>query len=111
MTALSDDRPADQGTRRRILRRASYYTAGFIAMTLIVATAGSALIAWFLTLSGLPFRVTWIALTLLVLAVPPLGMAGGALRRWWRRGRSGGSEPEPERGSTAASGATAVRSG
>jgi hypothetical protein len=54
-------------------------------MAVVVATVGSALIAWFLSVSGLPFRVTWIALTLLVLAVPPLGMAVGALRKRWRR--------------------------
>lgn len=88
MTALSEGVPAGSDTRRRIVRRASFYTIGFISTTLVVAAAGSALIAWFLTLSGLPFRATWLALTLTVLAVPPLGMAGGALRRWWRGRRA-----------------------
>jgi ABC-type Fe3+ transport system permease subunit len=94
MTARSDGLPASHETRRRILRRASYYTISFISTTLAVAAAGSALIAWFLTLSGLPFRATWIALMITVLAVPPLGMAVGALRKRWRRARGAGESDE-----------------
>ncbi len=85
MTALSDGAPEGHEARQRILRRASLYTAGFVLMTLAVAIVGSALIAWFLSITGLPFRTTWIVLTLTVLAIPMLGMAGSELRRRWRR--------------------------
>jgi ABC-type Fe3+ transport system permease subunit len=83
----------DREVRKRILRRASYYTIGFFLMAVIVAGVGSALVAWFLTLSGLPFRATWIALTISVLVIPVLVMTGNAVRKSFsrRRGRVDGS--------------------
>lgn len=87
MAAVTDSLAAEREARRRIVRRATYYTLGLIAMALVIAAAGSAIVAWFLTLSGLPFRATWLTLTLFVLLVPPLGMAVGALRRRWGKGQ------------------------
>jgi hypothetical protein len=95
MTADSGGLAAGRESRRRILRRASFYTFGFIIMAVVVSSVGSALIAWFLSLSGLPFRTTWIALTITVLAVPLIGMVVGGLRKRWRgRGEPGESELE-----------------
>jgi hypothetical protein len=107
MTALSDGAPTEHVARQRILRRATLYTAGFISVTVGVATAGSALIAWFLSVSGLPFRLTWIALTLIVLVVPLVGMMVGALRRSWQRrgGKAGDEQGAGRMGGTNISGA------
>lgn len=93
MTAVTDSVQGDREVRKRILRRASYYTIGFFLMAVIVAGVGSALVAWFLTLSGLPFRATWIALTISVLVIPVLVMTVNAVRKSFsrRRGRVDGS--------------------
>lgn len=93
MTALSDSAAEDRAVRRRILRRASYYTFGFFIMAVVVASVGSALIAWFLTITGLPFRMTWLVLTISVLTIASIIMAVDAVRKRLpgRRGRMDGS--------------------
>lgn len=73
--------------QRRILRRATLLTGGLALAAVVMAVVGSALIAWFLSVTGLPFRATWLALTLIVLVVPVIGVAVGAIRE--RRGGEG----------------------
>jgi predicted anti-sigma-YlaC factor YlaD len=71
--------------RRRLIRRASLYAAAFMAAAVAAAMLGAALIAWLLTVPGLPFLQTWVILTVVALAVPLLGVAVK-----WRRERRGG---------------------
>jgi FtsH-binding integral membrane protein len=66
--------------RRRIRRKATLYTYGFMLAAIGVALGGSALIAWLLTASGLPFIRTWIVLSLIVLLPSLLGIVWRALR-------------------------------
>jgi len=67
--------------RRDILRRASIFSYGMLAITLTVAVGGSALIALVLkAASDLPFLETWLVLAALVLAPPLLRIAYKALR-------------------------------
>jgi uncharacterized protein YacL len=60
--------PVEQGPeaerRRAAVRRAELYTALFVAMALVVAMLGAALVAWLLTWTGLPFRRTWLIVTI-----------------------------------------------
>lgn len=67
--------------RARLIRRATLYTVGFFAAAVVIAVTGSALIAWVLSRFGAPFRATWIAFTVIVLGVPLIVGAIGALRR------------------------------
>lgn len=73
--------------RRRIVRRATYYTLGFIGLAIAIAAIGSAAVAWLVSRSGLPFLETWLILTLVVLIVPLVGMVGGAIWKRIRRSR------------------------
>jgi len=66
--------------QRRIVRRATLITVGFILAAVVVAVGGSALVAWFLSLNGLPFRTTWLVLTIVVLVVPVIGYAAARFR-------------------------------
>ncbi|HEX2166652.1 MAG TPA: hypothetical protein VHG09_05380 [Longimicrobiales bacterium] len=52
--------------RRQIVRRATLYTAGFLAAGIIIALGGAALVAWLLTRAGLPFIRTWLVLTAII---------------------------------------------
>lgn len=88
MMTLTGGAPGDREARRRILRRASLFTLGFSLAAIAVAVAGSALVAWFLSITGLPFRATWLSLSGFVLAVPLAGQLVGAVRE--RRRGSGG---------------------
>jgi len=66
--------------RRRILARASLYTWGFLVTALVIATGGSALIAWIMSGVGLPFVKTWIAFLIIVLLPSLLTMVWRAVR-------------------------------
>jgi uncharacterized membrane protein len=67
--------------RRNILRRASLFSYGMLAVTIGVALGGAALIALVLkAASGLPFLETWGVLSALVLVPPLLRIAFRALR-------------------------------
>ncbi len=66
--------------RRRIVQRARLYTWGFLTTALIVATGGSALIAWIMSGVGLPFVQTWVAILIIVLLPSLLTMVWRALR-------------------------------
>ena len=52
--------------RRDIVRRASLYTAGFVAAALVIALVGAALVAWLLSRRGYPFTRTWLILTVII---------------------------------------------
>jgi len=66
--------------RRRIVARASLYTWGFLVTALVIATGGSALIAWIMSSVGLPFLKTWIAFLIIVLLPSLLTMVWRAVR-------------------------------
>ncbi len=66
--------------RRRILRRAAAYTYGFLLAAILLAALGAAFVAWLLSLTGLPFRETWLVLIVVVLAVPLIGQIVAAIR-------------------------------
>jgi FtsH-binding integral membrane protein len=59
------DRSAE--VRRRIIMRAQLYTYGFLAAALAIAFGGSAMVAWILSRTGLPFVKAWIAILIIVL--------------------------------------------
>jgi FtsH-binding integral membrane protein len=67
-------------TRRRIHRKATLYTYGFMLAAIGVAFGGSALVAWLLSTTGLPFVRTWIVLSVVVLLPSLLGIVWRALR-------------------------------
>lgn len=52
--------------RRKLVRRATLYTIGFMGAGLLVATAGAALVAWLLTHVGQPFLRTWLIVVALI---------------------------------------------
>lgn len=66
--------------RRRIRRKATLYTYGFMLAAIGVALGGSALVAWLLSASGTPFLETWIVLSLIVLLPSLLGIVWRAIR-------------------------------
>ena len=53
--------------RRRIIRRATFYTWGLFASAMVVAFGGSALIALFVRVPGVSFVRRWLAISALVL--------------------------------------------
>lgn len=81
MTPPHEELDREARVRRDILRRASLYSYGMAAVTLIVAVGGSALIAWVLSRGGLPFRPTWIVLTVVVLTPGLVRIVVDAQRR------------------------------
>jgi FtsH-binding integral membrane protein len=66
--------------RRSIVRRAQLYTYGFLAAALVTAFGGSALVAWVLTATGLPFGKTWLAILIIVLLPSLVAMVWRAVR-------------------------------
>lgn len=81
MTEPRDTESEARRERRRILRRVTLYTYGLLALAIAVAAAGTAIIAWFLSQTGVPFLDTWLVLLLIVLAVPLIGRLISRLRR------------------------------
>jgi hypothetical protein len=61
----------DAEARRQILRRASLYSAAFLAAGLAVAVVGAAFVAWLLTWRGQPFLRTWL-IAMVVIVLPGL---------------------------------------
>jgi hypothetical protein len=74
------DDAGDAARRRAVLRRATIYTAGLLTAALLVAVLGAALVAWMLTWAGLPFRTTWLVVSLIVV-LPGLVAAAWKLIR------------------------------
>lgn len=60
--------------RRRIVRRATLYSVGFLAAGVIIAVAGAAFVAWLLSRGSLPFMQTWLVVTLIIV-LPGLAAA------------------------------------
>lgn len=69
MTERPDDPQAE--TRREIMRRASLYTASFLAAAVGIAFVGAAFVAWLLSLIGMPFLRTWL-IAVVVIVLPGL---------------------------------------
>jgi integral membrane sensor domain MASE1 len=61
---------AEREVWRRILRRTTFVTYGFLVAAIAIAIGGSALLAWLLIPSGAPFRQTWLVLSVLMLLIP-----------------------------------------
>jgi hypothetical protein len=61
------ERDPTREASRRIVRRATLYVYMFMAAAVGVAVGGAALLAWLLTRTGLPFRETWIILSIVIL--------------------------------------------
>ncbi|CAN5862196.1 hypothetical protein BH23GEM9_BH23GEM9_09890 [soil metagenome] len=57
---------AESVIRKKLLRRATVYTAAFLGAGVAIAVLGAALIAWLLTYTGQPFRRTWLVVTLII---------------------------------------------
>ena len=57
---------------KRLMRRLSLWTYGFVAAAILLAIIGGALVAWVLTGAGYPFLRTWLLLAVLLLAIPGL---------------------------------------
>lgn len=56
--------------RRKIIRKLAWLTWGARLLAVLLAVGGGALLAWMLTLAGLPFLRTWLNVSLLLLLVP-----------------------------------------
>jgi ABC-type Fe3+ transport system permease subunit len=52
--------------RRQIVRRATLYSVGFLLAGLVIAIGGAAFVAWLLTRAGMPFRKTWLIVTVII---------------------------------------------
>jgi len=70
----------DPERMRAAVRRAGLYSALFIVAAVLVAVVGAALVAWLLTFTGMPFLITWLIVSL-VIVLPGLA---GALWRLYR---------------------------
>jgi ABC-type glycerol-3-phosphate transport system permease component len=74
---MRPERGDDAARRRAVVRRATMWSAIFTVAAVVVALLGAALVAWLLTWTGLPFRRTWLVVTL-VIVLP------GLLAAVWR---------------------------
>lgn len=52
--------------RRKIIRRATLFSVGFLATGLVIALAGAALVAWLFSRGRLPFFETWLVVTAII---------------------------------------------
>lgn len=59
--------------RRELIRRASYYSIGFLVAGVAVALVGAALVALLLGFAGMPFLPTWLGTAGLVVVVALIG--------------------------------------
>lgn len=77
--------PQDFDTRRKerraILKRSAMYSFGLMLTTGAVALAGGAAIAGVLSLRGMPFLYTWLAVSAIVLLLPVLAHVWRAVRQ------------------------------
>ena len=80
-----NSRDEHAAARKHIVRRATLYSVAFLGAGVVVAVAGSALIAWMISRGRLPFMETWLVVTAIVL-LP------GVLAAVWKliRGRTVG---------------------
>lgn len=85
MTGRGGPHDSYREERRKILRRATLHVYLTWLAALLVGVLGSAVVAWFFSRAGLPFRETWIVVAIIVIVVPLIGMAVGEIRR--RSGR------------------------
>jgi hypothetical protein len=74
---MRDQHDPTGDARRKIVRRATLYTASFVAAAVGVAIIGAAVVAWLLTFAGQPFRRTWLILTIII-------VLPGLLAALWR---------------------------
>lgn len=58
---------------RRLVGRATAYTAIFLGAALVVAMLGAALVAWLLTFAGQPFGRTWLIVTAIIVLPGMIG--------------------------------------
>ena len=58
--------------RRKILRKLGVLTWSLYGAIVVLAIGGGALVAWFFQGAGLPFRRTWLIMSLLLVMVPLL---------------------------------------
>ncbi len=91
---MNDRREEFERRRRAILRRATVYTWGFLGVGLAIAVGGSALVAWLMARTGLPFLATWGVITGIVLLPSLIGLVVRAVRE---RSRRHGDGPPDER--------------
>ena len=85
MTGRGESHDPYREERRKILRRATLHVYLTWLAALLVGVMGAAVVAWLFTRVGLPFRETWIVITIIVIVVPLLGIGVGEIRR--RTGR------------------------
>lgn len=71
--------------RQRMVRLSALYTIAFFGAAAVVAIGGSAMVAWLLSRTGLPFGTTW----LIILAIVVLPAIIGTVLRSIRSRRSG----------------------
>lgn len=79
---MTEERRTDteRARRRAIVWKARLLTLGFFLMAVAIAVVGGALVAWLLSLGGLPFREAWIVVTVLLLVAPMIGLLIGSRR-------------------------------
>jgi hypothetical protein len=68
-------------TRRKLMKQASMYMYGYIGAAILIAIAGSALIAFLLRGAGWGFLRTWAVILAVVLVPPLIGVVIGSVRR------------------------------
>jgi high-affinity Fe2+/Pb2+ permease len=61
-----DVRAIHGNARKRIIRRATLFSVGFLAAGLVIALAGAALVAWLFSRGSLPFFETWLVVTAII---------------------------------------------
>lgn len=59
----------------RVQRKLRLFTWAMIAATTVAVVGGSALVAWLLRPTGLPFMETWLVCGVLILGIPIIGRA------------------------------------
>lgn len=82
-------RPEDlDAERRRIVRRLAFLTWGLRILAGLLAVGGGAILAWMLSLTGMPFVRTWVNVSLLLILVP-VAVHLWPGRKPWRKGEDG----------------------
>ncbi|HSJ10349.1 MAG TPA: hypothetical protein VK928_10555 [Longimicrobiales bacterium] len=71
---MTDVQDREAEVRRALRRKGMLMTLSFLGAALVLAAAGSALVAWMLSTQGMPFRRTW--LVCMALLTVPAAVAG-----------------------------------